>query len=131
MFYVTKIENARMSVPVPEYHDVGSTAIAEGETVALNASGLLVKNTTAPTFIAAADAAANAKGAPVFRITPDMVFEVPVASGTPATLKAGAKITVATSGTEVVATTSESGIVTVVNPNGAAAAGDTVLVRFH
>ncbi len=131
MFYITKIENGRMNVPAPEYHDVGTADIAEGETVSLNASGLLVKNTTAPTFIAAAPAAQNAKGAPVFRITPDMVFSAPVASGTPASLKAGAKITVASSGTEVVATTSESGIVTVVHPNGAKAVGDTVLVRFH
>ena len=127
MFYLTKIENARMSVPEPEYLDVGSTAIEAGQTLALSA-GKLVKETAAPVYIAAANAAANAAGVPVYRITKDMVFEVPV-SAAPTSIKVGDKVTVNTDGVQVTATTS-NGIATIVSLNGAKAAGDTIIVRF-
>lgn len=127
MFYLTKIENARMNVPEPEFYDVGSTAISEGETLALS-SGVLVKNTSAPEFISCGNAPAGAKAFPVYRITKEMVFEAPI-SAAPTDLKVGNKVTVNTDGLGVTATTS-SGIATIISLNGAKAADDTVIVKF-
>lgn len=127
MFYLTKIENARMNVPEPEYLDVGSTAIEEGMTLALSA-GKLVKEVAAPSFISAGNYTAGAMGVPVYRITKDMVFSVPV-SAAPTSLKVGDKVTVNSDGVQVTATTT-NGVATIVSLNGAKAAGDTIIVRF-
>lgn len=127
MFHLTKIENARMPVPEPEYLDVGSAAIEAGETLTVK-SGKLVKETTAPTHVAAAAAAANAVNVPVFRITNDQVYEVPCATS-PSAFVAGAKLAINADGLQVGAV-SDSGAVTVVNTLGAKAIGDTILIRF-
>jgi hypothetical protein len=127
MFYLTKIENARMPVPEPEYHDVGSADITAGATLALS-SGKLVANNTAPTHIAAADYVKGATKVPVYRITKDMLFEVPC-STSPSAFAAGAKLAIASGGLEVGAA-SESGVVTIVDTLGAKSVGDTIIVRF-
>lgn len=127
MFYLTKIENARMPVPEPEYLDVGTTEIKAGETLAVK-SGKLALEVSAPTHIAAASFAANTPNVPVYRITKDMVFEVPCSTA-PSAFVAGAKLALKSDGLEVAAV-SESGPVTIVSVNGAKAVGDTVLVRF-
>lgn len=127
MFYLTKIENARMPVPEPEYLDVGSTEIKAGETLAVK-GGKLALEVSAPTHVAAASFAANTPNVPVYRITKDMVFEVPCSTA-PSGFVAGAKLALKNDGLEVAAV-SESGPVTIVSVNGAKAIGDTVLVRF-
>ena len=130
MFYLTKIENARMSVPEPEYYDVGtSAAISEGETLALS-NGALVKNTSAPEFISCGNASAGAKCVPVYRITKEMVFGVPLRDVDKlGDLKVGHKVTVNVDGLGVTTTTT-SGIATIISLNGAKAVDDTVIVKF-
>ena len=126
MFECKKILNGRGNVPEPEVHTVGSSAITAG--MALNLSGgVLVKATGAPTHIALADAAANTKVA-CYAVLPGMIFDVPV-SAAPTSLKEGVKVTVAGTGIEVTATTTD-GVATIVNLNGAAKAGDIIQVKF-
>lgn len=128
MFYLTKIENGRMNVPEPEYLPAGTTAINEGETLTL-ASGKLVLNTTAPTFIALAGAAANAESVPVCRIEKNHVYSVPCSVAPTSAFVPGAKLAVASDGLQVGAA-SDSGAVTIVQTLGAKAVGDHILVRF-
>ena len=64
-------------------------------------------------------------------VSSEMVFEVPV-SGDPvdlADLKVGSLVTIDADALQVTATT-ENGVAKIFNLNGAAAVGDTVLVRF-
>lgn len=126
MFECKKILNGRGNVPEPEVHTVGSSAITAG--MALNLSGgVLVKATGAPTHIALADAAANTKVA-CYAVLPGMIFDVPV-SAAPTSLKEGVKVTVAGTGIEVTATTTD-GVATIVNLNGATKVGDIIQVKF-
>lgn len=126
MFECKKILNGRGNVPEPEVHTVGSNAITAG--MALNLSGgLLVKATGAPTHIALADGDANTKVA-CYAVLPGMIFDVPV-SAAPTSLKEGVKVTVAGTGLEVTATTTD-GVATIVNLNGATKAGDIIQVKF-
>lgn len=127
MFYLTKIENGRMNVPEPEYFTAGTTAIKEGGTLALT-NGKLVLNTSAPTFIALADAAANAENVPVCRIEKNQVYSVPC-STSPSAFVPGGKLALASDGLQVAAA-SDSGVVTIVQTLGAKAIGDHILVRF-
>lgn len=126
MFECKKILNGRGNVPEPEVHTVGSTAIAAGMALTLQ-GGLLVKATGAPTHIALADAEAG-KMAACYAVLPGMIFDVPV-SAAPTTLREGVKVTIASTGTEVTATTTD-GVATVVNLNGATAVGDIIQVKF-
>lgn len=64
---------------------------------------------------------------PVCRVEKNQVYAVPV-NTSPASLKAGDKVTIHTDGLQVTATTS-SGVVTVVDTNGAAS-GDEIIVRI-
>lgn len=128
MFKLIKIENGRQNVPEPEYH-VASTDLAAGQAVSLS-SGKLVKNTTAPTHITLASAKANDTKVPCVRLESSQVYEVPVSAAPASGISVGAKIALYTTGTEVVATASESGIATIVSLEDAKAAGDKITVRF-
>lgn len=132
MFRLIKIENARINVPEPEYLDVTTAeAVSEGEALVLT-SGKLTKcgATVAPQFIAMASLAADAekRTIAVCRVEKNQVYEVPV-SAAPTSLNVGDKVTLNTDGLQVTATTT-SGVVTIVSLNGAAAAGDKVVVRI-
>lgn len=132
MFRLLKIENARLNVPEPEYLTVtAGEAVSEGEALVL-ASGKLTKcvATAAPTFIAMASLAADAtkREIAVCRVEKNQVYQVPVTVA-PTTLNVGDKVTLHTDGLQVTATTT-SGVVTIVSLNGAAAAGDEVIVRI-
>lgn len=132
MFRLIKIENARINVPEPEYLDVtAAEAVSEGEALVLT-SGKLKKcgATVAPQFIAMASLAADAekRTIAVCRVEKNQVYEVPV-SAAPTSLNVGDKVTLNTDGLQVTATTT-SGVVTIVSLNGAAAAGDKVVVRI-
>lgn len=132
MFKLLKIENARMNVPEPVFHEATSDeAISIGEALVLT-NGKLTKcaATAVPQFIAigqlgASDA--NRKVA-VCRVESNQVYEVPVTAA-PTALKVGDKVTIHTDGLQVTATT-QSGVITVENLNGASAAGDTIVVRI-
>ncbi len=132
MFRLMKIENARINVPEPEYLDVtAAEAVSEGEALVL-ASGKLTKcgATVAPEFIAMASLSADAtkRTIAVCRVEKNQVYEVPVTAA-PTSLKVGDKVTLNTDGLQVTATTT-SGVVTIVDLNGATAAGDKVVVRI-
>ena len=132
MFRLMKIENARINVPEPEYLDVtAAEAVSEGEALVLT-SGKLTKcgATVAPQFIAMASLSADAekRTIAVCRVEKNQVYEVPVTAA-PTSLKVGDKVTLNTDGLQVTATTT-SGVVTIVDLNGATAAGDKVVVRI-
>lgn len=132
MFKLIKIENARMNVPEPVFHEVKeSEAVQLGEALVLT-SGKLTKcgATAKPEFIAMADCAADAakRLIPAARVEPNQLYEVPVQAA-PTSLVEGSKVTLHTDGLQVTATTT-SGVVTVESLNGAAAAGDIIVVRI-
>ena len=131
MFKLIKIENARMNVPEPVFHEVtASEAVVMGEALVLT-NGKLTKcgATAKPEFIAMADCAADAtkRLIPVAR-EGNQLYEVPVQAA-PTSLVEGSKVTLHTDGLQVTATTT-SGVVTVESLNGAAAAGDIIVVRI-
>lgn len=131
MFFLLKIENARMNVPEPEYHEAAAEAIEVGEALTLSA-GKLTKcsGTTKPTHIAMAvkTAADVDRRMPVCRVESNQVYEVPVTE-TPTSLVVGNKVTIAADGLQVTATTA-SGVATIIDVNGAKAVGDKIIVRF-
>ena len=94
--------------------------------------GLLAvaSGTTKPSYICMAQrAAAVASGTviPVIRVGSDMIFET-VFSASASSIKLGNKVTIASDGLRVTATTS-SGVAEVVDMDGSAS-GSTVRVRF-
>ena len=132
MFRLLKIENARINVPEPEFHDAKTgEAISLGEALVLSA-GVLTKcgATATPEFISMCNLSASetSRNIPVARVTKDQVYEVPVTAA-PTSLKAGDKVTLHTDGLQVTATTTD-GKITIINTNGANAAGETILVRI-
>lgn len=132
MFKLIKIENARMNVPEPVFHEVkASEAVQLGEALVLT-SGKLTKcgAMEKPEFIAMADCAADAakRLIPAARVEPNQLYEVPVQAA-PTSLVEGSKVTLHTDGLQVTETTT-SGVVTVESLNGAAAAGDIIVVRI-
>ena len=132
MFKLIKIENARMNVPEPVFHEVTEDeAVVMGEALVLT-NGKLTKcgATVKPEFIAMADCAADAANRliPVARVEANQLYEVPVTAA-PTSLVEGSKVTLHTDGMQVTATTAD-GVVTVENLNGATAAGDTIVVRI-
>ena len=132
MFKLIKIENARMNVPEPVFHEVTEDeAVVMGEALVLT-GGKLTKcgATVKPEFIAMADCEAGAakRLIPAARVEPNQLYEVPVQAA-PTSLVEGSKVTLHTDGLQVTATTT-SGVVTVENLNGAAAAGDIIVVRI-
>ena len=132
MFKLLKIENARMNVPSPVFHNVrASEAVQIGEALVLSDGALTKCGATAtPEFIAMADLSATAtkREVPVARVEKNQIYEVPV-TATPTTLKVGDKVTLHTDGMQVTATTT-SGVITVEDLNGATAVGDKIIVRI-
>lgn len=130
MFKLLKIENGRMNVPEPVFHEVtANEAVEIGEALVL-AEGKLTKATGKPEFISMGvkTAADIDRKLGVCRVEPNQVYEVPV-SAAPTSLKVGNKVTLNTDGLQVTATTS-NGVVTIENLNGATAAGDKIIVRI-
>ena len=132
MFKLIKIENARMNVPEPVFHEVTEDeAVVMGEALVLT-DGKLTKcgATVKPEFIAMADCVADAakRLIPAARVEPNQLYEVPVQAA-PTSLVEGSKVTLHTDSLQVTATTT-SGVVTVESLNGAAAAGDIIVVRI-
>ena len=125
MFNVKKILGARINVPEPEKHIAG-TAITQGMALTLT-GGKLVAATGTPTHIALGAAKADEEVA-CYAVLPAMHFEVPV-NAAPTSLKEGDKVTIADGSLGVTATT-QSGVATIVDLNGAKAAGDLIMVKF-
>ena len=132
MFNLIRIENARMNVPEPVYHEAkAGEAIVTGEALVLS-SGVLTKcgATVAPQFIAigSVDAGATVRKVACCRVESNQLYEVPVTAA-PTSLKVGDKVTINSDGLQVTATTTD-GVVTVESLNGAVAKGDTIVVRI-
>ena len=131
MFDLAKIENGRMNVAEPHYLVADAGAIAEGEALVLNANGKLERcgATTVPTHIActALSAAATDRKIPVIPVASNQIYRVAL-SVAPTSLKVGSKVTIV-DGTKVSATTA-SGVATIVDLNGASAAGDQIYIKF-
>lgn len=82
-----------------------------------------------PTHMCCHDQAADAKDdILVYPITGTIHFETPVTAA-PTALKAGNKVTLSADGLGVTATTTD-GVCTIVDLNGAKAAGDLITVKF-
>ena len=101
MFKLIKIENARMNVPEPVFHEVTEDeAVVMGEALVLT-NGKLTKcgATVKPEFIAMADCAADAakRLIPAARVEPNQLYEVPVQAA-PTSLVEGSKVTLHTDG---------------------------------
>jgi len=91
----------------------------------------LCSGTTKPEYISMTerDAALTAGDIiPVLKITPDLVLET-VTSADASAVADGSKVTIATDGLRVTATTT-SGVAQIVSRDGTGAAGDKVRVRF-
>jgi hypothetical protein len=133
MFYLAKYENARMGVAEPEYLVAkGNEAIQEGEALSLASDGTLTKcgATTAPAYIAMCSVSATAteRKIPVIPVDKHQLYRVET-SAAPTSLKVGAKVTINSDGLKVTATTTD-GVATVIDLNGANAAGDEIYVKF-
>lgn len=118
-------------VPGIEYLPAGAIAPKVGMALYQNGGNLAVATgTTKPTYISMCEREAAVTAGteiPVIRVNADMIFEAPLSvAGT--SLKLGDKVTVATGGEQVTATTTD-GIAEIVGIVGTAA-GDHVRVRF-
>lgn len=107
-----------------------SEAFSMGEALVIkDGAATKCSATETPTHMCIQDQAAGAKESIlVYPITGTMHFEVPVTAA-PTALKAGNKVTLAADGLGVTATTT-GGVCTIVNMNGAKAAGDLITVKF-
>lgn len=132
MFDLAKIENGRMNVAEPHYIVAKSgEAIAEGEALVLNGGALTKCGATAvPTYIActALSAAATERKIPVIPVASNQIYRVATTASV-ASLSIGTKVTLSDDGTKVTATTA-SGVATIVDLNGASAAGDQIYIKF-
>ena len=129
MYLIHTTDDGR--IPGFEYLPAAAITPKVGMALVANSGNLAVATgTTKPTYISMAerDGAVTAGDLiPVVRVQPDMIFEVPLsAAGT--SLKAGQKVTIATDGLQVTATTTD-GVAEIVEILGTAA-GDKVRVRF-
>lgn len=118
-------------VPPFEYLPAGAITPKVGMALYMNAGNLAIAaGTTKPTYICMCEKdAAVAAGdiIPVIRVDDGMILSVPLsAAGT--SLKLGNKVTIATGGLQVTATTTD-GVAEIVGIIGTAV-GDEVLVRF-
>lgn len=137
MFDLRKIENMRMNVPEPVMlTPTASETFKEGEALYLS-SGAATKasGTTKPTYICAEAYVAPSSGArkiAAYRITPEMIFEVPVDfSSTPVALVVGTKVTGSSDGLGATDVTT-SGVLTIVDKlNAGSTDGDKILVRVE
>lgn len=130
MFKLLRIENGRMNVPSPVFHEVTAGLEVKEGTALVLAEGKLTKATGKPEFISMGvkTAADENRKLAVAKCAPNQVYEVPV-SAAPTSLKVGDKVTLSTDGLQVTATTT-NGVVTVEDLNGAVAAGDRIIVRI-
>ncbi len=134
MFRLVKILNGRGNQAEPCFlASTASVTYTLGEALTLSAGALVKCGATAkPTHIAAEDytsPATDNRPLYVYPVSPAMVFECPV-TASPASLKAGDRVTLAADATGVTATTA-SGVATIVDTCGAKATGDKLLVTFQ
>lgn len=134
MFNVVKIISSGSNVPDPCRMPTSSSVEYKIGTALVVTSGRLqnAAATQMPQYIAAESAAAGTKSTlACYPITPNMIFEVPVA-GTPSISKIGTKVTLGVNGgfADMVTTTATDGVATIVDTRDASRSGDKILVKF-
>lgn len=129
MFLIHTTDDGR--IPSYEYLPAAGITPKVGMALVANSGNLAVATgATKPTYISMAErdnAVAAGDLIPVIRVQPDVIFEVAL-SAAGASLKTGQKVTIATDGLKVTATTTD-GVAEIVEILGTAA-GDKVRVRF-
>ena len=134
MFKLIKIINSGVNVPEPVRMPKASGVTVKRGTLLTLSQGV-VNNctaTTAPRYVALADAAATDTHSVCAEISESMRFDAPVTAD-PASLTVGAKVTLATDTDGAaygVTATTASGVATVVDLCAATAAGDMITVKF-
>ncbi len=133
MFVIAKILGGRQNVAETlELPVTAGKTYTVGQALTV-ASGALTAASGAveAKYIAAESYTAPSSGARklrCYRITPDMLFEVGISAYSASTQKVGAKLQFSTDGSLVTATAAETGGAEIVDLNGAAKAGDKILV---
>ena len=133
MFKLIKILGAGRNVPEPKTYSLLESVTLPYGTVAVLSNGMLTaanaSSTTPATHLVMADT--NGKTALLARITPDMIFEVPL-KGTPTALKTNAEYALSEGGEGISATTVSGSVrgARLYDACGAKASGDSVLVYF-
>ena len=128
MFNIHKIDDGR----VPAWEQLPASAITPKVGLALVMNGgqlAIATGATKPTYICMREketACTAGDIIPVVRVQPDIIFETTF-SAAATSVKAGTKLTLATNGLQVTATT--GGAAEVIDMDGTAA-GDKVRVRF-
>ncbi|MBQ7314881.1 MAG: hypothetical protein IJW83_02620 [Clostridia bacterium] len=134
MFKIVTILNGRTSVPETvklstssalRYAEGAAILIASGRAAACTA-------TSKPLFISAQTYAPGESDVLIaYPITEDLILEVPV-NADPTALKVGQKVTLGFENGQAatVTATTEGGVATIYDLQGAKAAGDRILVRF-
>lgn len=132
MFWLYKNDNghgvAPDSVSLPRATGAvyaAGTALTLKDGVAVPAAGVVK-----PSFICCSSNEAN-DGSELlgYSVSPTMLFEVPLTAFSD-TVKPGAKVTLSADGKGVTATT-EGGVATVIDLQGAKAVGDKIIVKFE
>ncbi len=134
MFKIVKIFNSSTSVPECVTLDAASaTAYSRGAAVTITSGkAAACSATTAPSFIIAQDHAADAADKVLaYPVTADTVFEVPLGAA-PTSLSMGDTVTLDVVDSQAVGVTATTagGVATILDLQGATAAGDLILVRF-
>lgn len=128
-FLTHSIDDGR--VPALEYLPCSAITPKVGTALVLSGGNLVVAaGTTKPTYICMTErdaAVAAGELIPVFRIQPDMAFETTF-SAAATSIKLGNKVTIATAGDQVTATTTD-GVAEVISMEDGTV-GSKVVVRF-
>ena len=135
MFKLKKIINSGVNVPEPEMlHAQSTLALESGSTVYSNL-GIITAGgqTTKPTHVIIKSKAKGEEMVLCHRISPNMIFEVEIVGNDVSDLLDGDKICLLNDGNgySKCSTTTDGGVATIYDMNGATKSGDTVLVTFN
>ena len=127
MFDLKKILNGRQNVPEPERY-VAGVYITPGMALKLSGGKLAVCSAGETPGFVSMGVAKNGALCAVAPVNHEQLYEVEITAA-PTSLKEGDKVTIAADGLGVTATTT-NGVATIVSLNGAAAAGDKIMIKF-
>lgn len=133
MFAIVKILGGRQNVAETlELPCSGGKSYTVGEALVVTSGALTVASgAVKPTYIAAESYTAPSTGArklKCYRVTPDMIFEVPISAYSASNQKVGASVQIGTDGLTLTATAAETGGAEIVDLCGASKAGDKIQV---
>lgn len=134
-FNVSRILGGRQNIPetlvlpvtAGESYAVGEALVAKSGKLTKATGDVAVNYISLESYSAPTE---GARGLACFKVTPDMLFEVPVSAVDTAKQMLGAKVTIGTDGLTVTASAATVGGAEVVSAEGIAKAGDTVTVAL-